>query len=152
MTDITALKELLERVQKAEGARRTLDWHIAEAFDTPEPWPVTSGMWPPFMEGSKFDKAIPRYTSSLDACVALIEKVLPDWWHTAGLCSLTGHASIGPDYNGPAGERLRREFPVELFDGKFDADLAPGDGKHRTCYALLHCILSALIAKEESGA
>lgn len=146
MTDLTALKELLERVEKAEGPDRELDEETIAAIGGKQ----KRGDW--WIGHSYIGRVAPPYTSSIDACVALIEKVLPDWWHTAGLCSLTGHASIGPDYNGPAGERLRREFPVERFDGKFDADLAPGDGKHRTCYALLHCILQALIAKEESNA
>jgi hypothetical protein len=83
---------------------------------------------------------------SIDAAVSVLNRVLPGWWHTAGLCSLTGHASIGPDYNGPDGERLRREFPPERFDAGFDADLAPGDGTARLCQALMNCLVQALKA------
>lgn len=82
-------------------------------------------------------------SKSLEAAFAQVAYELPGWWITAGLCSLTGHASIGPDYNSPEhGERLRREFPEDLFDG-FHSDLAPGDGLHRTCEAILDCLAQA---------
>ncbi|MFD2142277.1 hypothetical protein [Ancylobacter oerskovii] len=135
------LRALLERCEAAEGPDRELD---QEAFGLLGDPPISDGMRDLYRA--------PTYTASIDAAHALVAKVFPNWWITAGLCSLTGHASIGPDYNGPAGERLKREFPVEKFDGGFDADLAPGDGRHRTCYAILSCILQALIVREEQRA
>lgn len=86
-------------------------------------------------------------TVSVDAAVALIWRRLPGWWQSSGLCSLTGHASIGPDYNGLDAERLRREWPEERFHEGFHADLKPGDGRHRQCLALLHCLIQAEMAR-----
>lgn len=34
---------------------------------------------PPFMKGSRADKEIPSFTASIDAAVALAERVLPGW-------------------------------------------------------------------------
>lgn len=85
-------------------------------------------------------------TRSLGDARALVRKVFPDWWVTSGLCGLSGHASIGPDYNGPARERLLSEFPVERFDGKFDCDLHPGGDEGSECRAILSCLLQARIA------
>lgn len=94
------------------------------------------------------------FTTSIAAARSLTHRVFPDWWVTSGLCNLSGHASIGPDYNGPARERLLREFPVERFDGKFDCDLHPGGEIGSECRAILSCILQAQIAvmKERRGA
>ncbi|MHC2090045.1 hypothetical protein [Methylobacterium sp. CM6244] len=81
-------------------------------------------------------------------------KALPDFWMSSGLCSMTGHASIGPDYNGPAGERLRAEWPEADFHSGFHADIAPGDGPHRECFAILSCMLQAMLARallQQSG-
>lgn len=160
--DITRLRSLLERCEAAKGSDRELDEAIMSLFHfrAKRFLGVTyvgggramSNVWVSHKTGKWVSTHAHDFTASIDAAVALIEKVLPDWWHTAGLCSLTGHASIGPDYNGPAGERLKREFTVEKFDSGFDADLAPGDGPHRTCYAILHCILQALIKIEEQRA
>ena len=76
---MSALKELLERVEKAEGPDRELDGAIADALGlapdnltrvsatyyeyTPDP---DKGWW-----------EAGRYTASIDAAVALVEKKLP---------------------------------------------------------------------------
>lgn len=88
----------------------------------------------------------------LQDAIALLEAALPTWWWTVGRCGLTGHASIGPDYAGPHGDWVRQQFPEEIYDAGFDADLAPGDGIERVCRALLHCIVQAYIAIAEEGA
>lgn len=75
------LVNLIERLEKAIGPDRELDWRIAEKFDIPERWP-TSALWPPFMPKSKYDKSIPAYSASIDAAVALVERVLPGWTWT----------------------------------------------------------------------
>ncbi|MEN6545673.1 MAG: hypothetical protein ABFE07_06485 [Armatimonadia bacterium] len=159
MTDLTALKELLERVEKATEPSKELNGDIAVITGQFNPADCYRGrldthgdLWYGGWHRSGPAFVAPPYTSSIDACVALIEKVLPGWWWSTGRCALTGDASIGPDYNGPDRERLFREFPVERFDGGIHADLPPGDGPHRCCYALLHVLLSALIAKKESNA
>lgn len=72
------LQSLADKLEGLSGADRETDWHIADAFQLPEPWPHST-LWPPFVEGSRFDKRIPTYTASLDATVALVEQVLPGW-------------------------------------------------------------------------
>jgi len=89
--------------------------------------------------------------STIDACVAIIQRDLPAWWWTVGLCSLTGHASIGPDYNGHERERLFAEFPPEHFDAGFHADLAPGGSLQAACDALMDCYQQALAAISEAS-
>lgn len=79
------MRDLIERLEKASGPDRELDWRIAEKFDIPERWP-TSALWPPFMPKSKYDKSIPSFTASIDAAVALVERVLPGWnWWLGGI-------------------------------------------------------------------
>lgn len=86
------------------------------------------------------------YTTSLDAARQFVRDVLPGFWVSSGLCDLTGHASLGPDYNGAAGERLHREWPLDIPGARetWTEDLAPGDGIHRECRAILACAVKAL--------
>lgn len=89
MTDLIAregLVDLAERCEKASGPDRELEWRIAEAIGVGE-W-RQSTVWPPFMPGSKIDKAIPAYTASLDAAMTLV----PDQ-HSYGIEAYT------PDHN-----------------------------------------------------
>ncbi len=71
------LPDLIDRLTMSEGPSRELDWRIAEQFNIPEEWRVLP-MWPPFMKGSKFEKEIPAFTASIDAAIALKDRVLPD--------------------------------------------------------------------------
>ena len=73
---MSRLEELIAELEKVAGPSRDFDWSIAQITNLPEVWPETAS-WPPFMAGSKFDKAIPLFTASLDAAVALVERVLP---------------------------------------------------------------------------
>ena len=148
--NLEACKSVLADLEKASGADIWLDRAVSVALDQPWDWSVNWRGWGYDESGKPIEqeKAFP-YTSSLDATIALVERVLPGWWWIAGICGLTGHASIGPDYNGPHRERLLREFPIEKFDAGFDVDLAPGDGIHRACYALLTAMFRALVAKME---
>ena len=41
------------------------------------------------------------YTASLDAARSFVTDALPGFWVSSGLCALTGHCSLGPDYDGP---------------------------------------------------
>jgi hypothetical protein len=170
---IETLKGLLERVTIAKQSNLELDALILCALLAPETAYVEqsrlNGAWCIYVPNSYQPTASPRLwqnpmpwrwdhatiTGSVDAALALVARVLPGWWVTSGLRSLSGHASIGPDYNGPEAERLRAEFPPERFDhGGFDADLKPGDGLHRQCLAILACLLSAklaLLTQEESN-
>ncbi|MBI1689295.1 hypothetical protein [Methylorubrum sp. DB1722] len=95
------------------------------------------------------EQVTPAFTRSLEAARAFVTGTLPGFWVSSGLCALTGHASIGADYNGPEGERLRREWPLDVEGAveTWDEDLAPGDGPHRECMAILACAVRALAYK-----
>ena len=92
-------------------------------------------------------EAVPAYTRSLDAARAFVAGTLPGFWVSSGLCALTGHASIGADYNGPDGERLHREWPTDRTPCDWSEDLAPGGGPHHECMAILACAVRALAHK-----
>ena len=77
---MTDLHSLLARVEKAEGADREIDFAIAEALDGVNR--VSSA-------------ARLRYTASLDAAVALVEKVFPRCGYGASL--RWPEISRGPD-------------------------------------------------------
>ena len=81
MTDIS---ELIERVKAATGPDRELDEAIRFYFDP---------------KGSRYYSENSAYTASIDAALALVERVLPehDWilGHTNG--GLTIHCQLGPD-------------------------------------------------------
>jgi hypothetical protein len=170
MPTAETLRALLALVEEAKAGSRELDEAIHGALLPDDPW------WQAIVEGRRLVAAgqedtkidacncnlradswavsaqVKEYSTSVDKARALAAKLLPDFWMSSGLCSLTGHASIGPDYNGPAGDRLRSEWPEADFHSGFDADLKPGDGPHRECYAILSCMLQGLLAKEELAA
>lgn len=81
------IEALIERLEKLDGPDRDADWRIEKVIVRPEAFPDIE-MWPPFGPGCKFDKSIPRYTASLDATIALAEKVLPGWYWCVGRASL----------------------------------------------------------------
>ena len=82
-------------------------------------------------------------TYRIEAARAFVDVMLPGFWVSSGLCALTGHASLGPDYNGPHGERLRREWPLDTTPDDWSEDLAPGDGTHREAIAIMACAIRA---------
>ncbi|TNC14866.1 hypothetical protein FF100_04620 [Methylobacterium terricola] len=137
MSRADELRALLARVEEAEGGDLMLEADLLALLGGP------IHDWPKRWLGLGFHP-----TLRVDEARDLIRRVLPDWWASSGLCSLTGHASIGPDYNGPAAERLKAEWPEERFHEGFHADLKPGDGPHRECLALIAALLSALLARE----
>jgi hypothetical protein len=129
MTDIAALKELLERVEKAEGPGREMDEKTLVALGGKR----KGGDW--WIGHSYIGRSAPAYTSSIDACVALIEKVLPDWCYEISLL----------------GEQLCFAEIWEVGEGGYSATVAKGDARTLPL-ALLAALLSALIAKEEGNA
>ena len=105
MPDFSAVRSQLEALA---GPDQAVDIAVMKAcgarvYRRPEQMAVAR------MPGARFDMVVPNLTGSITAARELIAQVLPDFWVTSGLCALTGHASIGPDYNGPAGARLRAE-------------------------------------------
>jgi hypothetical protein len=89
------------------------------------------------------------YTGSLDAARGFVAEALPGFWVSSGLCALTGHASLGANYNGPDRERLFREWPKAECPCDWSEDLAPGDGIGRECRAILAAAVRALAHRHE---
>lgn len=74
MADLAAL---IERLEKLTCPDREVDDLIGAAVFRTEPVG-------PFSPGSKVDKRLPRYTASLDAVIALVERELPGWHWNVG--------------------------------------------------------------------
>lgn len=113
------LRDLQARVRAAEGPDREIDVALEVTLDTKqigwEKWSIAQ-----------------LYTSSLDAAVALVERMLPGWfWRMWG-------------GRGKPGAHLNR-VNLELCERH---DEAHGDGV-TPCLALIDATLSALIAKAE---
>lgn len=152
--------ELIEALRKADGGSRELDIEImceigsARRIDNtlfygPGEISWYCGEW----KDESSLPPLPYVTTSLVAAIALVERVRPGWYHTSGECYLTGHATIGADYNDPAhSERLHREFPIGDFNAEgadyereqwiFSEDLEGGE--NRQARALLICLLESM--------
>lgn len=93
-TDRDDIASLLERVKAATGPDRALDWYVADATGHQSFNTSIQGMWPPFMKGSRADKAVPTYTASIDAALGLVGRMLPGWkWGVASVSVRTGEKS-----------------------------------------------------------
>ena len=69
------------------------------------------------------------------------EATLPGWWWSLGACSVSRHASCGPDAAGPDAHLL--ELDDRTFDNGFHDDLADGS----LADALRSVMRSAVIAR-----
>jgi hypothetical protein len=166
MPDISAMKEMLARVESATGPDRELDARLSVLFgvivmkDRGKEGisffeaPIEPGQWA-FLSGCKTGEAdayrelgtclgVPGYTRSLDACVALIEKVLPGW---NGMVDFGGGSTCTADLIGPVVEVGSDEegYPFDI------RDEAHGEGKTPPL-ALLAATLRALLQIEERKA
>lgn len=65
---------ILNRLRSAESGSRELDWRIAEYLGDIEAYPEEAD--PPFRIGSPFEKAIPAFSTSIDAALALVERIV----------------------------------------------------------------------------
>lgn len=151
MTNLNALRDLEKRLAEAKGPDREIDRAIAHAFE--RPWPgykhtaaddnlrAPGGAWI-CQDGSTTTLICANeYTTSLDAAIALVERVLPGWFWTCGKCKLNAHATVGPDRDGPAAHLLADP----KFDAGFDADMDHGVPALALCLA----VTRALIAQGE---
>ena len=155
---MTTLTELLARVESATGADREIDEAVWLAT-TPGAYSVTSmgNLWPPYQlrefryPAGNLVMVMPNVTSSLDAVIALIERVLPGFAWKVGTCCVSDDAWVAPDFNHPVhGARLRAEIgPITIgspWDSGFDIDRRPSG---LPALALLAAFLRAKIAMEE---
>lgn len=111
----SSMEALAERVLRATGEDRELDAAIREALD-----------------GG--NEAKPRYTSSVDDCIALIGAVLPDWaWHVGhGPRGIMPYASLRRRTAAEDGSDLRVEatastVPIALLQAMVKALSPAGD-------------------------
>ncbi len=83
--------DLISRLEGLEVPDREVDQLILELLPTPpDGWGST---WPDHLTwDSLAGKTAAPVTASLDAAVALLERVLPEWFWTV---DSTGHADIG---------------------------------------------------------
>jgi hypothetical protein len=75
MTDISKLRELLERVESATGQDREIDRCLFDMACGGLFWPENVSLW----QSDRYSRAPREFTSSIDAAVALCERVLPGW-------------------------------------------------------------------------
>lgn len=132
--DMTTLER---RLEEATGPSRELDWAIADA----------TGYFDAFervgYDRHNFDDDdLPRYTSSLDAAVALVKRVLPGWCWRVATCSVSDDAWLFPDFNHPVhGEGFTKRWPdcrdpVEYFGTDID-QRPPGNPALALCKSLV---------------
>lgn len=151
---------LLSKVRKADAGSAALDceiWCVVNGvrFVSGDDNMYIGGPQATFKRPGKRNTEASRQgqvlacTRSLDAARDFVARHLPNFYVTSGLCELSGHASIGPDYNGSQGDRLKAEWDEDKYHSGFSADLVPGGDMYAECLAIVHCVLQALIAKEE---
>lgn len=101
-------------------------------------------------DGASMLRDVPAYTTSLDAARAFVTRTLPGFFLVSGSCARTGHASVGPDYDGPDGARLAREWPLDgVAERGWHEELPHSDGPHREPRAILACAVRALAHQNE---
>jgi len=128
--DKSALEVLLERLEKAEGPDREIDFdlHILEC---------ESSCWADVevqVERAKRNGVVP-YTASLDASIALVERIEPKWEY---ILNWRGWASRG------------RAFASVNEASAIDRSIAYHDTS--VIIALLTAMVKALIAEEKNRA
>ena len=140
--------EIIERLEKAEGPDRNLDWLIAEAalgatrrdrmkgFIGEQPiWQYTVGT----SSGSE-SVMIPAYTVSLDAAITLVERMLP-----GNFREISGPRKY-LNIPSPVPARFRAEITTDAW---FDSYVGWGQSAPT---ALLIAMFKALEAREETNA
>jgi hypothetical protein len=137
---MTTLTELAAMLDAATGPSRELDSAIAVALDGFETWPERyEGAGVQYcrrygddlaIPGAAPDSLVPHYTSSIDAALALVERLLPGWdW---------GVERYGLQASG-------KVWPAGWHDAKVVRAFAP-----TTPLAILKALVAALIAQEKS--
>ena len=125
--------EIIERLEKAEGFDRDIDADIYIEFNIPaervgrlDRLGGCVGWWP---KDAPYESAVdvPRYTASLDAAIALVERTLPGWRFAI--------------------ERRANGMTLAWLTEEDDAPCIPAMHS-KDCHALLISLFRALEAKE----
>jgi hypothetical protein len=125
---MTTLKELAAMLDAATGPCWELDADLAVVFDG---MTFGVGMWGSMLVGPNGNFfPVPDYTSSMDAVLALVERLLPGCWHRQ-------------THNYPPGNHTCQIRVIGLC--WFDAHNAP-----TPALAILKALVAALIAQENS--
>ncbi len=150
---MSSLEELIAELEKATGPSREIDaqiWLFATPGATRRTSHVVSstGAWEPYDIDETRDETgrliiVPSYTRSLDAAVALVNRVLPGFgWDVA---SNTSHikACLNPEFGKPIGKHPHWAAVSDTSSKKFEDGATP---------ALALCIatLRAKLAQEEA--
>lgn len=135
---MTDLAQLIGRLKAASEGSRPLDWLIAEEIGD-EAFRLKAAAWPPFAPGSKIDKGIPAFTTSLDAIVALIERKLPGWTV----------ARLGQNDDKTWHAELREGY-LTSYDRVATSSYRPGSRPATPALALCIAFLRALQAQQET--
>ena len=160
---MTDYSDIIERLEKADGPSRELDgrvWVAANPDDLIIGNPRHHGQGMVQFSGGGFAhdrfKVSEPYTASLDAAIALVERLLPGWGWRIGTCYISDDAFLFPDCNCPVhGERLMKEFgsqfsPGEEWSDLTDVDLRPP--RKTLAIALLISLFTALDLIERKNA
>jgi hypothetical protein len=145
------LAGLIEKVEALEGPSREVDgavWCAVNGY----PFVMWDGAGCVYRGKDGISHIasnnISNYTASLDAAVALVERVLPGWSWRVATCHVSDDAWLIPDFNHPIhGERLMREFgkaegdPSAYWQEATDVDLRPSG---RPAIALILALLRVL--------
>lgn len=150
MTELQELQSLLERVEKAAGPDREIDAAAFQGFDPDFPegaLQMHAGFIDPanFATGPYTSVKAPRYTASIDAALALVERVLPgSLWHVNRPAEWKGKT------------KKRRGVLVPAFEGYIslgtigNADYVSGSAMgHNPALAILAALLKAMIAQKQ---
>jgi hypothetical protein len=131
------ITSLIEKLEGAGGPSLVLDGEIWCAVNgyTFVMWDGAGCVYRRATDGGISHEQASRirpFSASLDAALALAERVLPGWWWTAGRCGLTCHASVGPD------SKFIGEPDLSKFDSGFHADVPnPSTPAIALCIAIL---------------
>jgi hypothetical protein len=138
MSNIATLQSLLSRVEAATGPDRKIDLDVARALvpDLVDP-PITINLYLTGREVRAPEFILWRYTASVDACIALADRVLPGWWW-----SIERFGGAHPR----RGFFMARMFTAVMPEEREIKELASAN---TASLAMLACILRAKIALAE---
>jgi hypothetical protein len=149
--DLPILRSLLERVRAAEGPSKAIDEAVAETFG----WTATylSGgktAWYPPIGGPYLEDFPPAFTTSIDAAVGLVERVLPCFWWDIARGERVVALGVRPETRGRTeGPYWGYVYDEAMLRASFDGEPDPCPGAS-PAIALLGAFLGALVVRAEA--